>query len=997
MELRICLQCQELVPTGQTRCGHCHGMVGLADTVALLGRTLGRYRLTRVIGAGGMGIVYAAEHTTLHRPVAVKLLLPGLDGQEFVARFLREARVLAALRHPHIVDVLDFDLTPGGVPYYAMELLDGCSLASLLARRLALSMAELAPLLRQVGAALEHAHREQVVHRDLKPDNIFLAREGGGVRAKLLDFGIAKRMGADASADPRLTGSGAILGTPMYLTPEQALAGPVDARTDQYALALIVAECLIGRPLREGMSLTEIVYRAQHFSIDPAALPDTLPEPVRAALVRATEPDPANRHASVAAFVAALDLRGEAEIDPALVAGPIASPAALAPTTPVSSRSLLADVVGHGSQPVPKTATPRQAGKAAFLRPLALAGVIALAALLLWRLRERADPGPETPPASAPLRETASLSAPGDAGRLLGVSSAGALLSTAGGVWLLPLDGASAASRRADPAGERIVGVGEQGEWWLLRGEHLYAVDPTGAGERELLAWPAGASGVHALRRDGRAIAWVESNAVHLAVADGPEPRVLAGLEAARVVELRLGRNTLLALLRDPLELRLLPLDDRAAGWSARSAVGRVHDLAWDEDAGLVAVCGFAPEVEVHAPGAVPPRRIAVSGACHAARWLPGARQLVVRDQDGLRLGDAGDTDLARLALPGSGDGARFAWSGGELVLGDPASASLRRYALGGPAPAAANPQGGAEIWDLLHSDGAQYVAHADGSLLRLADGKAQIQHVHEAGISDLAGAAGLLASASDDRTLAVWRMADLTVTWRARGHDFLVNQLWLAADGSALWSSSSDGSVKRWRWPELEVEETLDLRRLSDDPRLALHALWLDADQREALVGSWNHALLHLRRAKDSDWQAQRIGIDSKSGYRMLELAGLDAVLLLGTQPTRVYAWDRRAGRLLALPDFGLTLYALAAGSGQARALLAGEGALVEFELRRDASGAPQARWRVHLQSALGVIGAADADPAAKRWWLGGNDGRVRAFGFDAMPPEGETWIDLR
>ncbi len=994
MELRICLQCQELVPQGLTRCPHCAGGVGLADAWTLIGRQLGRYRLTELIGAGGMGMVYSAEHTGLLRRVAVKLLLPSLDGAEFLERFRREARMLAELRHPNIVEIYDFDVTPAGVPFYAMELLDGMSLASALQRRPGpRSLASVAPGLRQIGAALDHAHRRQVIHRDLKPDNIFLARIDGQVRIKLLDFGIAKKLGDDRG-DTRLTGTGAMLGTPLYLTPEQIAGGAVDARADQYALALIVAECLLGYPLRAGLSITEILYRAQHQPIDIGQLPESLPASARAALVRATDPDPAQRFASVLAFLDALEIgdSGNADWAEALLAdGPLtATPALLATTTPV--RQPVTEQVG--------ARTPGEAPAAAAPSPgwrgppwgWAIAGSGLIAALALaWQLQRAPDAGLTPTSASAStavLVESARYPTPADAGSLIGVSDVGAVLATAGGVYLRPLAAGSDSTRRSNDPDEQLIGVNDRGKWLLRRGDRLLAADPLGAGETGLLQLPAQLDGVHAYRSDGRALVHVQGGELML-VESGKTPRRVASVPPERLTDLRLGRHQLLAVLRAPLEVQVHALDGDLPPWTFASSVGRVHDLAWDEAAGRVALCGFAPEVEVHQRGAGVPQRIAVRNACHAALWLPGSAQLLLRSDNELLLWSAGALQTLALGLQAGAVGSavpRLAYHQGHVLLSEPPAGLLLQFDLGGALAPAVGAADGSEIWDLLSVGQVQYVAHADGTLTRLAGDQHSTHRVHDAGITDLAGTADILASASDDRSLALWRTSDMSTIWRTRGHEFLVNQLWLAPDQSALWSSSSDGTLKRWRWPSLEAAETIDLRQLLDAPDLSLHAVWFSADQSEALVGTWNRSLVHLTR-DGARWQAQRLPLDSGSGYRLLEIAGLDAVALLGIQPTRLWLWDRRTQRLAQLPDFGLELYALAPGSSAQRVMAGGNGALIEFELQRGADGSLAARWRSVLISALGTISAADTADVARLWWLGNNRGQVRPFGFDALP----------
>ncbi|MDX9999698.1 MAG: protein kinase [Polyangia bacterium] len=266
------------------------------------------YRLVEIIGKGGMGEVWRARHERLPKEVAVKVLNASILGDETsLARFRREAEIATRLDHPGIVGVLDWNTLPGGVPYMVMELLSGESLRDRL-RRGRLPLPELTSLLRQVGAALAEAHRQGVVHRDLKPDNIFLvpeASEDGLVtRAKILDFGISKIQGRGTA----LTQEAEVLGTPVYMAPEQAAGrlGTVSGATDQYALATIAYEALSGEIAFSGHTIIEVLARI--LEDDPKPLEDLvpgLPDFTYAAVRRALSKRPDERFESVTAFVEA--------------------------------------------------------------------------------------------------------------------------------------------------------------------------------------------------------------------------------------------------------------------------------------------------------------------------------------------------------------------------------------------------------------------------------------------------------------------------------------------------------------------------------------------------------------------------------------------------------------------------------------------------------------------------------------------------------------------
>lgn len=199
MEVRVCGQCR-LVRPGVTICPGCSGALTLADESLFLGEIFGKYRIESVLGAGGMGVVFRAIHTTLNRPAAVKIVLPQLADDNFVKRFLREAQLLAELKHPNIVEIYDFDLGPWEIPYFVMECLEGAPLRALLKAGGALPLELLAPILDGAGAGLAFAHRKGIVHRDLKPDNLFVALFDGVVVAKVLDFGSRIAAGADSGA-----------------------------------------------------------------------------------------------------------------------------------------------------------------------------------------------------------------------------------------------------------------------------------------------------------------------------------------------------------------------------------------------------------------------------------------------------------------------------------------------------------------------------------------------------------------------------------------------------------------------------------------------------------------------------------------------------------------------------------------------------------------------------------------------------------------------------
>jgi serine/threonine-protein kinase len=209
-----------------------------------------RYRLTELRGGGGMAKVYRALDLTLERDVAVKLINPELRNEtEFDARFHREARIASQLADPHIVVVHDFGIDPAYGPYLVMEYLQGMTLRERLQNEGPLPVKAGMQLSAQLLLALIHAHGKNIVHRDIKPDNVFFLNQSGvRLHVRVLDFGIARILRADDSTgEHQLTHPGAVMGTPRYMSPEQLAGQPVDARSDLYSAAMVIHEALTGK------------------------------------------------------------------------------------------------------------------------------------------------------------------------------------------------------------------------------------------------------------------------------------------------------------------------------------------------------------------------------------------------------------------------------------------------------------------------------------------------------------------------------------------------------------------------------------------------------------------------------------------------------------------------------------------------------------------------------------------------------------------------------
>ena len=271
----------------------------------------GKYRVERVLGSGGMGVVVAAMHLELDQPVALKFILPqALSGKGNVERFMREARAAVRLKSEHVARVYDVGRDGEDRPFMVLELLEGMDLAKLNKQKGPLPVADAVEYMLQVCEALVEAHAAGIVHRDLKPQNLFVTRRLNGTPlVKVLDFGIAKAIGPGAIGQMALTDSAAIIGSPLYMAPEQMRsARTAEVRSDIWALGVILYELLGGQLPFDGETMTEVCIRVVNEQPTPLlSLRPGLEEPLVAIVMRCLEKDPGARWHNVSALAAALE------------------------------------------------------------------------------------------------------------------------------------------------------------------------------------------------------------------------------------------------------------------------------------------------------------------------------------------------------------------------------------------------------------------------------------------------------------------------------------------------------------------------------------------------------------------------------------------------------------------------------------------------------------------------------------------------------------------
>lgn len=625
-----------------------------------------------------------------------------------------------------------------------------------------------------------------------------------------------------------------------------------------------------------------------------------------------------------------------------------------------------------GVSPVPEPAidSTEVGGTARRWRPspailaVAAAGALVAVAVIPILLRSQATGGSANPVTSSAHRPLLALdreiAVPPDALRILGAFDGTVVLSAPSAFYLLPADGALAASRVPLAPGEVAAAPLGGGRLLVIRDGRVVARHPSKPEESDLGPLPADApkpvEGRVAVSRSGRFLGLRSDQAIEVfeRTSNGWARRVRARVPYVPGEALDLGERFLALAQGAALPVRAWSLPEGDAVLDAPFAERQVFAVSVDDATGKVAVGGPFDTVAVFSTSGPPgPRLLPRRGWTYGLAWISDAPTLLASGQEGLTVWRDGEEPVS--ALSSISPGGTLSLDSDFLLALVPRRQRLAMVSYAGFPPSARVPVGGSPLWAAEHDAQGQtvFTGGRDGHLWSLDTRTLSVrrEEVHTDGLTSLARDGELLASSSDDKTVALWRLPGPRLRSRTKAHDFLVNDLAVVEGekGRELVTSSSDGTVRRWSWPALDLLEKIDVQALLGRP-VSFHAVWPAPGVRRILAGTWNSSLLELT-SRDGSWRVREFPVASRSIYRLAGVPRLGLVVAAGILPSGLHVFDLASGTLKPLDAAGLDVMWSVPVPGKDEVLVAGLDGVSRYAfsaLLPDASGRRTLSYRV-------------------------------------------------
>lgn len=851
MEIKFCINCEKVL-IEEKRCPSCGQKLTLMDENFFIGKELGKYKIESFIGEGGMGAVFKGIHTTLKKAVAIKILMSSSSENSFFKRFKKEAEIMAFLKHPNIVEIYDFDISPMGFPYIVMEYLEGHSLRSEISKypegmplKLAINY------LKQIVSGLSCAHKKGVVHRDLKPENIFISFSGDQKILKILDFGIAKLL-STSDANPALTKTNTIVGTPQYLSPEQIMGKEITPASDQYSLALIFYEMITGRAVREGKTFGEILNSIYTENIELEKFEiKNLEEEILQPLRKATEKNPSKRFEDIEQFANALLSESEKLENK--------------PTTQI-------EIEKHK--------------KTLKFYPFF---VIFIFLFLFFSLIFIKFPFKKKEPV---FSLTGEYNVPPDLGNFIFSNDDFMVFEGKNCIYFFQDDLKSEPLRASLPEDYKILSSTPDGKILILKGNEVYlrnyffdkkieekdSLFLKNFPQYERISFSPDLK-FFALKGEGIL-------KVYRISGDYFEEIYFLDLKTQRFKDFKCANNYLAFVLEDFLhifdlrkcqELYKIPVD-----------TSNFYSMAFFEEAELFALGGWFDSIYIFDLKEGRKRySLSFPGKTNSLNFLKNFPSLLISKGDKVLIWKFKEDNFLKYEKKEK----EFLYSVFTpfgIVSRESEENKIFLFSLRDFLCFKKNRIGERSIWGMDYLKGGDflYAGSSTGSLysLNIKNNKFKEFNLHTQGITSVLYFKGNLITSSDDKTITIWKIPEMKVLYRTEAHNWLINYMHLNENTEVLWTSSSDGFVKAFSFPGLKILDELKTGPFSNA------AIWLDQKETRMAVGTWNYLFLYFEK-KDGLWNREKsFKIPSQAIYSLSYLPEENILFMAGINPYKIY-----------------------------------------------------------------------------------------------------------
>ncbi|MEJ5166691.1 MAG: serine/threonine-protein kinase, partial [Thermoanaerobaculia bacterium] len=851
VEIKYCLNCGKIFVEGK-KCSICGQNFTLMDENFLIGKELGKYKIESFIGEGGMGAVFKGIHTTLKKQVAIKVLIPSGSETSFSKRFKKEAEIMAFLKHPNIVEIYDYDISEMGFPYIVMEYLEGHSLREEILRNpQGLPFQTIKNYLKQIVSGLSHAHKKGVVHRDLKPENIFISFLEDQKIVKILDFGIAKLLFPTEETQV-LTKTNTVVGTPQYLSPEQIMGKEITPKSDQYSLALILYEMMTGKAVREGKTFGEIVssISTEKIELEKFELGDfgkKLSEPLK----KAAEKNPSKRFEDIEQFAKAV-----------------------LPDTEIIDEKPTTQMVLKG---------PKKNLKIYpfFIIFLTLSLIISLFFIKFSSKKQ-----------DEPFSLIGEYKIPTDLGSLLSFNEFFMVFEGKDCMYFYEENLSNQPLKVSIQKGDKILGSTEEGKILILKGNSVYLrqyLNEDKMEEKEtffIKNFPEYERVSFSPDLNFFALEDKNTLKVFKIFKDYLEEIYSLDLKDKRFKGFKCGKNYLAFVVEDFLyifdlrkgqELHKIPVD-----------TSNFYSMAFFEESGLFALGGWFDGIYIFDLKEGKKKYFtSLGGKTNSLSFLKNFPSLLISKGDSVLVWKFKEN----IFLKYQNTEKEFLYSVFTpfgIVSREERENKLYLFSIKDFSTLKSFKTGEREIWGMDYLKGGDflYAGSSIGNLYVLNIKKDKIKEfkLHTQGITSILCFKENLITASDDKTITVWKIPDMKVSYRTEAHNWLINYIYLNESTQTLWTSSSDGFVKAFSFPGLKILEELKTGPYSNA------ALWVDALEEEMAVGTWNNLFLYFQK-KDREWLLDKsYKIPSQAIYSLSFLPKEKILFMAGINPYKIY-----------------------------------------------------------------------------------------------------------